>query len=82
MDISDLSDVNIGSTDGYNISYGSQEETLELLGGQHLNETIDKEVETANHFTIKTNKGTMYHFADGTKTKINDIVYKSPKLIG
>ena len=68
---------------GYSPSFKSQHATLTSLGGVELDATIDKEPGTANHFSIKTIKGTVHNVAGGTNTvTINGIKYKLPKLIG
>lgn len=89
--VGDMEDINITDVgegddllaDSYNVSFGSQKETLESIGGQKLPATIDKEPGTANRFCIKTWKGTVHDVPGGTHSvKINGIVYKLPTLKG
>ena len=89
--VDDMDDINILDVgegddllaDSYNVSFGSQKATLESNGGLKLDAIIDKEPGTANHFTIKTKKGTVTNVVGGTHTvKINGIEYKLPVLKG
>lgn len=73
-----------GLSDGHNISFGSQQETLlSQGGGLKLDVTIDKEPGTSNLFSIKSSKG-IIHNVSGTANwvKIDGIKYKLPDLKG
>ena len=66
----------------YNVSFGSQKATLESLGGQHLEATIEKKTGSSNLYRIITRKGTEIVSGGTEKVKIDGIVYKLPKLEG
>lgn len=84
FDIDYDSDFDSPSNNGYNVSFGSQKETLTSQGGgQHLDVTIEKEPGTANRFCISSDKGTVHNVSGGDMwVKINGINYKLPKLKG
>ena len=71
-------------SNGYNVSFGAQKETLTSRGGgQHLDVTIEKEPGTANSFTISSKKGTVSGVSGSENwVKISGILYKLPKLKG
>lgn len=67
---------------GCSVSFGSQKATLESLGGQHLEATIEKKTGSSNLYCIITRKGTEIVSGGTEKVKIDGIVYKLPKLKG
>lgn len=72
------------SNNGYNVSFGSQKETLTAQGGgQHIDVTIEKEPGTSNKFSISSSNGTIHNVSGGDMwVKINGINYKLPRLKG
>lgn len=75
----------IGPTEGYNIPFMAQSETLYSQGnGSQIDVTITKEPNTSNKFCIKLPDGTKIHDVSGTANtiKIGQIVYKLPTLKG
>ena len=77
--------VDYGDSNGYNVSFLGQKETLSSSGGGHnLKVTIEKEPGSSNLFCIKTQHGDVIHNVKGTENyiKIDGIRYNLPKLKG
>lgn len=83
--VSSYENPSFAPSEGYNVAFMAQRETLESLGsGSQVNVTITKEPGTSNHFCIELPNGTEIHNVSGTANtiKIGQIVYKLPKLKG
>lgn len=85
MDSVELDDCDSIDTNGYNVSFGAQNETLKRSGGGlgSLDVTITKEPGSSNLFCITDGTHTIHNVKGGTNSiTIDGIKYFLPKLKG